>query len=98
MKEKKMINQNKYRISTAIIMLISIIWGYWWISVILALIFLFLFPLYYEIIFWGVLYDALYGVPLELFYNIPYTFSILAIFIFTITFFIKKKLIVYETI
>lgn len=84
------------RIFTACLMIASIIWGYWWLTWSLAIIFLFIFPLYYEILFWGVMYDALYGLPLPQFYNLPYIFTISSIILFASAFFLRKILLAYE--
>jgi len=64
---------------------------------IIALSLLFLFSKYYEIILWGVMYDAIYGIPLNMFWGIPYIFSILSITLLSISFIFRKNLLVYET-
>ena len=85
------------RILAGVLMVASIIWGYWWLTWALAIVFLFLFPMYYEIIAWGIIYDAIYGVPLPEFYGIPYVFTISSIVLFLIAFYMRKYLTVYES-
>jgi hypothetical protein len=74
-------------------MLAVIVWGYWWLTVALAIILLlFIFPNYYEILLWGVIYDALYGhaSPRSI-WGIAYIFSIGSIVtLFTLAFFKKN--------
>ncbi len=80
-----------------LIILISILFGPWWLTWVLAILLLFYYPVYYEIIAWGIIYDSLYGVSLPEFWNIKYIFTIFSIVIFIISLFIKKRLIVYES-
>src|ERR1044072_4005237 len=97
-KSKLMSNKNLrfFRIISAILTLACLVWGYWWMTWALAIIFLFLFPLYYEIIAWGVIYDAVYGLPLPQFYNFPYTFTLASFILFILAFVLKKYLTAYE--
>ncbi len=83
------------RVATAILMFCFIMWGYWWMTWCMAIALLFCFSDYYEIIAWGIIYDALYGMSLLEFWNIRYIFTISGIILFVIAFFLKKKLIVY---
>ncbi|MDP3962277.1 MAG: hypothetical protein Q8Q03_00190 [bacterium] len=75
------------RIIAALIMIACILWGYWWLMLSAAIIFLFIFNSYYEIIAWGIIYDSLYGVT--------HMFAIAAIILFMISFFLKKYLFAY---
>lgn len=77
-------------------MLISIVWAYWWVALILAIIFIFIFPSYYEILLWGLLYDSLYGIPLAAFMNFPYVSTLASIILFMISCFLRKRLLAYE--
>lgn len=90
-------DNNKIRTFANIIVFLSVVWGYWWLSWIIALSLIFIFPKYYEIIFWGIMYDALYGTPLQMFYNIPYIFTIIGIVLFIISIIFRKNLLAYET-
>ena len=83
--------QPTLRIISIILMLTSILWGYWWIVCSLAIILLFYLPLYYEIILWGIVYDSLYRVSSD----IP-VFTIAGIILFCLAFPLKRRLIAYE--
>lgn len=89
--------QNLIRIISGIIILGTIIWGYWWLTWSIAIASLFLFPIYFEIIAWGIIYDALYGISLPSFWNIDYIFTIVSIVLFLFSLIIKKRLIIYES-
>ena len=84
------------RIIAGILLLLSIIFAYWWITWLLAIILLFYFPIYYEIIICGIIYDALYGISLPQFWNIDYVFTFFSIVLFVLSIIIKKYLIIYE--
>lgn len=84
------------RILFFIIMLFSLVFAYWWITWCLAIILLFYFPVYFEIIALGIVYDALYGLTLPEFWNIKYIFTLASIVLFLISLIIKKRLIIYE--
>lgn len=86
------------RILSAFLMTGSILWGYWWLTWTLAILFLFIFNFYYEIILWGMVYDALYGLSIPQFYNFPAIFSLSSLILFVIAFYIKKSLSTYEDI
>jgi hypothetical protein len=76
------------RIFAAVIMITSIVWGYWWMVLALAIIFLFIFPSYYEIIFWGVTYDSLYGISM--------TYTLGSLILFIIAYYLKQYLFAYN--
>lgn len=84
------------RILGAIVVLASIIWGYWWLTWALAILFLFIFTTYYEIIVWGVMYDALYGLAIPQFNEYRYVFTAASIILFLSAFFLRKYLVAYE--
>lgn len=77
-------------------MIALIIWGYWWLTWACAILLLFVFPAYYEIILWGVIYDALYGLPIAQFADFRYMFSLASLILFVIAFYIRKLLLTYE--
>ncbi len=76
-----------YRTIAGLMMIACIIWGYWWLMLSVAIIFLFIFDSYYEIIGWGIIYDSLYG--------LSFTFSLVFILLFIIAFYLKKYLYAY---
>ncbi len=73
-----------------------IVYGYWWLTWIVAIALLFYFPIYYEIILWGVIYDALYGIALPEFWNIRFIFTIFSIILFILSIVLRKRLIIYD--
>lgn len=85
-----------YRILLAVTIFFCILWGYWWLSWSLIIVLVFYFRSYYEIILWGVMYDALYGLKLNVFWNIQYIFTISSIIILLIAFYLRKRLIAYD--
>ncbi len=89
--------RNMKRIIAGIALLISIFFGYWWITWILAIIFLFLFPVYYEIIICGIIYDSLYGISTIRFMGIEYVFTIFSIILFLFSLLLMKHLKIYES-
>lgn len=89
------INHPTLRLLAGIVLAASLIWGFWWLTWTLAIIFLFLFSSYYEIIGAGIIYDALYGLPIPQFYNFPYIFTVASIALFLIAYALRKKLLAY---
>jgi hypothetical protein len=89
-------NSKAFRIIAALVMVASLLWGYWWLTWSLAIVFLFVFPSYYEILFWGIAYDALYGLPIPQFNNFQYVFSCASIALFLISIYLRKLLLAYE--
>ena len=75
-----------YRISAAIVMLFAIAWFSWWIIIIVAIVFLFYFKNYYEIIIWGIVFDTLYG-------QMQHNALIVSVALLFITVFLKKRLL-----
>jgi hypothetical protein len=92
------INKPFLRFAAGFALVVALLWGYWWVVAVLSIVFLFLFPSYYEIIAVGVAYDALYGVALPQFYNFPYVFTAASIVLFIIAYALRKKLIAYEDV
>lgn len=88
----------KLRIFCGLLILISILYFYWWLAWLFAIVFAFYFPKYYEIIFFGIMYDALYGIKLNMFYNSEILFTILGMLIFLISSYMRTKLIIYDQI
>ncbi len=78
-----------YRILAGICMVCLIAWGYWWLTLAVGILFLFLFKNYYEIIIWGILFDVLYGGSSE-------HATFLAIVLLFVGIYLKKRLSVYR--
>lgn len=67
-------------------MLFAIAWFSWWIIIIVAIVFLFYFKNYYEIIIWGIVFDTLYG-------QMQHNALIVSVALLFITVFLKKRLL-----
>ena len=78
------------------IMVVLVLWGYWWLTWGVALVFLFIFPDYYEILAYGIIYDALYGLPIPQFWNFGYVFTATSIALFLLSLMIRASLSAYE--
>lgn len=91
------INNLTLRYFAAFALLTSLLWGFWWLTWVLAIVSLFIFTSYYEIIILGIAYDALYGLPIPQFYNFPYIFTLSSIILFLFAQFLRGKLIAYTT-
>ena len=90
------------RILAGVLMIALIAWGNWFVIVIAAVIFLFLYDSYYEIILWGICGDALYGLPpgfspkLFQFFNMSYCATVVAIVFLFLGIFLKRRLAFYS--
>lgn len=90
-------NQPLGRLIAALLMIGLVAWGYWWLILIAACIFLFVYRSYYEIILWGIIFDAVYAAPPEkLFDYRAHIATLLAIALFFLTIFLKKRLAFYS--
>jgi hypothetical protein len=85
------------RILANVLVFFSIVWGYWWMTWIISLSLIFIFPKYYEIMFWSIMYDSIYGASLQMFYNTPFVFTILSIILLIVSIIFRKNLLAYET-
>lgn len=70
------------RICADILIFISIFSFPFWVSLVLIAIALFYFKNFYEALAAGVMIDALYGIPLEKFFNIQWVTTLLFLLIF----------------
>lgn len=85
-----------FRVGCFVLMLALVIWGYWWLVCLVAFFFLILFPLYYEIILWGILYDSLYGIPVPLLGGFDQIFTVIAIILFVCSYTLRHYVLAYE--
>ena len=82
------------RISLNILMVSSILFLPWWLSILFALVLLFGFEAV-EVLGWGLLIDILYGTPLTLFFNFTFIFTLLFFVLFLSTQYLKRYLVFY---
>ena len=85
------------RVGAAFIMIVLLAWGYWWLTLIAAVIFLFVYDSYYEIVLVGICFDALYASPQQgaLDYH-THLATIAAIVLLFASIFLKKRLAFYS--
>lgn len=86
-----------FRILAALVILLSLVFGPWWLPVTLSIVAVFLFINYYEMVLWGVMMDALYGLPIEQFDGYRYVFTTASVILFLAVFFVRKYFAIYET-
>jgi hypothetical protein len=86
------------RLIANIVLLLSIFFMPWWITLLLGVIFISIFPNFYEIFIMGILMDLLYSYPKELFFNFNQIFSLGVILIFVFIEKIKKYLRFYPSL
>ncbi|MEK7572358.1 MAG: hypothetical protein AAB493_00680 [Patescibacteria group bacterium] len=84
------------RIFASILLLFSILFLPFWVSVILALLGMLYFSLFYEAVVLFLLSDLLYGAPEARLFNIFFFSFILSIIFLLVIEFLKKKLKFYK--
>ncbi|MFC1720851.1 hypothetical protein ACFL0K_01210 [Patescibacteria group bacterium] len=80
------------RIIADLILLLSVLFMPWWLTVILAFVLVFYFKSYYEFIIAGVLTDALYGVPQDWLFDLTLMYTSFSIVIFIFIQWLKTRL------
>jgi hypothetical protein len=80
------------RILASLVLLFSILFMPFWVSVILALAGMIYFPFFIEAVFLFFLSDLLYGTPESRFFNIVFVSFIIALISFIILELLKKRL------
>ncbi|PIT96563.1 hypothetical protein COT82_02565 [Candidatus Campbellbacteria bacterium CG10_big_fil_rev_8_21_14_0_10_35_52] len=73
----------------------SVLFFPWWFTIIIAIFFLSVFNAY-EVLFWGLFADMLYGVSTPNFFGIQFIFTIIFTLFFICARILKKKLIHYD--
>jgi len=81
-----------FRILASVILLWSVLFMPFWVSVILALMGMVYFPFFLEAVFLFFLSDLLYGIPEPRFFNTVFVSFIMALVCFIVLELIKKKL------
>ncbi|MCX6752182.1 MAG: hypothetical protein NTZ87_01635 [Candidatus Nomurabacteria bacterium] len=80
------------RILASVILLFSVLFAPFWVTVILALICMAYFPFFLEAVFLLLLSDLLYGAPEMRLFNTTYVSFILTLIFFIIFELLKKKI------
>lgn len=78
------------RILSSGVLLLSILFLPWWVSLFLSTVFLFRFSHYYELFLFAFIADSLFGKPLSIVGDINIGFFISAFALFTLTSFLKR--------
>lgn len=86
----------RHRLILNICVLLSVLFLPWWATIALMGAVLFSSERAFEVLFWGLLMDVLYGTPQPLFFNITFLFTFGAGAMFVLAFFIKRRLIFYS--
>lgn len=68
----------------------------WWIVMSVAVLFLFYFKNYFEILIFGFLLDLLYGAPVSAYYGMGYVISVIAALAFALVAVVKNRLVFYD--
>ena len=84
------------RAALNIAIFISILFFPWWISLALGILLIAVCKSY-EVLVWGLFFDALYGTPLDSLFGIEYVASVLFLFLFLVSFLVKKRVIFYKS-
>lgn len=87
-KEKKLFSIG--RILANVILLSLIMLSPWWVYLTVALIFLFYFEYYFEVVLFGIFIDALYGTPVIL--SFPLFFTFISLFLFLLWSSFKERI------
>ena len=82
------------RILIDILLLFGIFMAPFWLTFLGALICLFVFENFYEIIIMGIIFDSLYGIPIR-FISLPAIYTLSASILFIARAFLKKHLKFY---
>jgi len=88
-------NNNMKRILIDIIIFISIVVLPWWLSVVVLVVFIIYERHPYEVLFFGLFIDSLYGIPQERFLSFGWA-TLLAVAVFCLSFFVKERLLFYN--
>jgi len=80
------------RIGADVLLLISIFFLPWWISLGLAAIFVFYFAWYYEILCAGFFIDSLYGSGIETFHGFVFVATLFGILLLLISLYVKSRI------
>jgi len=90
MKERALIT----RVILNLTLLISVLFLPWWVSIFFAVVLLVFFEAW-EIMVWGVVFDALYSSPAPISFGGEFVFTILFVSFFVVAGILKKRLIFY---
>ena len=85
------------RITIDIILFLSLFIMPWWVSYAIAIVGIFFFADFYEIIALGFIIDIVYGTPNTLFFGIQFANTLSAVLLFAAVTFIKNRMRFYQS-
>lgn len=68
----------------------------WWLTVLLAAAFVFMYDRYAEILVVGFIIDSIYNVPLGGYFHFEFVASLICLIVFVISFLVKRRLRFYS--
>lgn len=80
------------RILSNFLLLLAVLYLPFWVFIVLVAVFVFLFRSFYEVVFWALFIDFLYGSQTELFFGFQFISTFLVIIILTFAELFKKRL------
>jgi hypothetical protein len=80
------------RIFADIVLFLSIFFVPWWLVVAFAVVGLFTFSSFYEILFLGIVLDSLYNAPIAPFRHFQFVVTLLCVFLFVVIEALKRRL------
>lgn len=87
---------NFKRLIIDLILLFLAIASPWWLALPLSFFATFLFEDYFEIIFFGFCIDALTASPIPFFHGFQFIFTALSVFLYLLSAYIRKKIVLYD--
>ena len=85
-----------FRLIANVILFASLLFLPWWITIVIALIAVFVYNVFYELILWGVVGDLLYGAGVASFYALTSFLSTGALVLFLTAQYLKEKIRFYN--
>lgn len=95
-RDNRGIKQLLIRLSADILLCVSLLFFPWWISASLAVVFLFAFRSYYEVLAFGFIYDSLYATALPTFQFFSFPVSVISALAFLLVYMLRDRLVFYR--
>ena len=80
------------RIISYVIFIVSITTLPWWFTALCMIVAVFYFPSYYEVLFFGLIYDLLFSIPVPYFFSVQFMATIFSGCLLLSAFFLKERL------
>lgn len=89
-------DHTKQRLVADLIVFFSLLYMPWWATLILAILCLFMFEHYFEILIVGVALDSLYNTAWHGYTNVQFILSAICLIVYVISFPLKRRLTLYR--